>query len=80
MKWYSVKKYTPPSDCTYIIRVELPSSNINYEQYLIANREVLGEVDSLSSWIVHDIALDSSEQWQEYKVTHFAIIDPVEIE
>lgn len=76
MKWYSVKKYIPQTSIELLIRAV---SIEEYERYFIASTELIDDLGLLANWYMangahHDIEL------HKYRVTHFAIIDPVEIE
>lgn len=72
MKWYDVKKFTPPISTYCLIFTE---NNYTYVARLESK-------DSPSEWI-HDYRCEECENSGEgtiYGVTHFAIIEPVEIE
>ena len=76
MKWYSIKKYIPPTCAETLIRA---IHDDDYERYFIASLEIYDDRDLLINWdmangAIHDI------DFSTYKVTHFAVIDPVQIE
>lgn len=85
MKWYRVKKYQPNIGVELIIRIER-TVNLSgiilgcYERYLIAELECGYEDNTdVSNWYLSNgckLNIDLSE----YKVTHFAMPDPIEIE
>lgn len=65
MKWYSVKKYKPAiAHCMYLVR-------LSCGEIYIATLEGTEE----HTWIS-----DDKKYFDSYPVTHFSIIDPVEIE
>ncbi len=72
MKWYSVKKYTPHVSTDCLIFTE------NNHTYVAR----LESKDTPDIWI-HDYHCDECENSSHEKifgVTHFALIEPVEIE
>lgn len=80
MRWYSVKSYWPPT-CQYVFirAINNKVTDPLYDRHFIAMVENLKDVRKLTSWEmangqVFDIDLSI------YLVTHFAIIEPVEIE
>jgi len=79
MKWLSINKFTPPTGTEVILRIERKSAyDFIYERYITASAEYLcHDFENIDCWelsngAIYDIDLD------EYKVTHFAIIDAVE--
>jgi len=77
MKWYSIKKYRPPTGNFIFIRIELGSGQ--YDRNIVAMCEDLNEVKNAAAWeVMANDALDIDLSL--YKVTHFCIPDPVEIE
>lgn len=77
MKWLSIKKFLPPTGQDLILRIERkPGCDYIYDRYIIASLEaLLDELDNPSSWYLSNGAL-----YDDYIVTHFAIIDAVEKE
>lgn len=76
MKWLSIKKYHPPTGVNLILRTEHKDE---YERYFIASAELLDGLESLTYWDMangahHDIELE------DYRVTHFCVPSPVEID
>lgn len=72
MKWYSVKKYFPPISTDCLIFTE---NNVFFVAFL-ENKDIP------DIWI-HDYYCEDCKQSKYEKifgVTHFALIDPVEIE
>lgn len=85
MKWYSIKKYHPSIGCELLIRA-VKHSNITavdlvcYEKYFVAELECIYEgIEDIRNWYLSNGAIADSRDG-EYKVTHFAVLDPVEIE
>lgn len=65
MKWYNVKKYKPSiKNSMYVVRL----SNGKIYIATLQGHETLG-------WIS-----DDDKYFDDYPVTHFCILDPVEIE
>ena len=82
MKWYSVKKYRPPS-CQYVfIRAvnELSESEQLFDRYFVAMIEDFNDIENLDAWEMANSALHADLRLVEYNVTHFCIPEPVEIE
>ena len=74
MKWYSIKKYIPQKETELLIRAKCLDG---HERYFIAILVFLEDFEKLTSWEVqgsYDLRLN------EYTVTHFCVLDPVEIE
>lgn len=75
MRWYCINKYIPPTSTYHLVR----AFNGEYERYFIAALETFENRNELLTWELSNDAscvLDLSK----YKVTHFCIIEPVEIE
>lgn len=72
MKWYSVKKYSPPISTHCLIFTE---NNYSYVCRLESK-------DTPDVWIhdYHCDECDDSKYEEICGVTHFAIIEPIEIE
>ena len=70
MKWFSVKKYTPTihSAC-FLLRLE------NEKNFWFLS---LGECDSSGNWLDWDHK--DPIEFDDYKVTHFCVPEPIEIE
>lgn len=77
MKWLSIKKFRPPTGQDLILRIERKiGCDYIYDRYIIASLESLGNhLNNPSSWYLSNGAL-----YDDYSVTHFAIIDAVEKE
>jgi len=80
MKWFSIKTFTPPTGQDLLLRIEKKAQySCRYERYIIASMETIeDDLDSILNWepsngVSFDIKLE------EYNVTHFSIIDPVEM-
>lgn len=74
MQWYSIKKYLPPACSDVLIR----ATGGEYDLYFIGMIENFNQISYLNEWV-----LKGSNDYinlMDYKVTHFAIIDPIEIE
>ena len=76
MKWYSVKKHKVPSGVELLVRAQSTGS---YERYFIAILEDSEEFSALSNWDMCNTASHDID-FEHYAVTHFCILDPVEIE
>lgn len=77
MKWLSIDKYLPNGSEIVFIRAQYKLDH--YERYFVGSIDVLENIKDLVAWELYpakylDIKL------QDYYVTHFAQIDPVEIE
>lgn len=80
MKWCSVKKYTPPA-CTYVfIRAVTCQENDTYDRYFVGMIEDFGSIENLGDWEMANGQELIDIEADLYSVTHFAIIDPIEIE
>ena len=80
MKWYSIKRFTPPSGINLFVRAVYNDPDFISARYFVGMIEIYEDIQSLSEWL-----LANGEQHQEinvahYKITHFAVIDPVEID
>ena len=73
MEWYSIKKYTPPS-CTQVF---IRAINGEYDRYFVGIIENFNLIAHLIEW---ELEGDYSIDYTEWKVTHFAIINPLEIQ
>ncbi len=71
MKWYSVKKYNPPMDVTCLI--------FTVNNYFYLGKLISG--DDYSQWAVDYYCMKHGEDSETiYGVTHFCILDPIEVE
>jgi len=80
MKWFSTKEYLPPNGVDLLLRIERrPEHDYIYERYIIASLEhYTDDIQNTARWELSNGAyMDIS--MAEYRVTHFALIDPVEI-
>jgi hypothetical protein len=71
MKWYSIKKFSPPISTYCLIFTE---NKYSYVARL--------ESSDLTTWI-HDYHCEDCENsnWEKiYGVTHFCIIEPIELD
>jgi len=68
MKWYSVKKYHPVLECSLtLVRIKSSRDNYHFD---------LAEYDGgWKDWVNKDFIEEDG-----YKVTHFCIPEPIEIE
>jgi len=74
MKWYCIKKYVPQTGTEMLIWA---NHRDEYERYFIATLEFHNSKDFLVSWDMangarHDL------NFEEYTVTHFCPLSPVE--
>ncbi len=79
MKWFSIKDYVPPTGNDLLLRIlKRPNDPNIYERYIIASIECLYEdIESLSDWeLANGAYVDIT--MENYVITHFAVIDPVE--
>ncbi len=76
MRWFSVDKYIPPA-CTYVL---IRAINDSYDRYYIAMIENLNRIKELSEWVFANDQDFDSINFENYKVTHFCVLDPIEIE
>jgi hypothetical protein len=82
MIWNSLNRYIPPSCENVFIRAVLVNTDEEhiYDRFFVAKIEDFRKVYDLEEWemangeVVLDIDLSM------YVVTHFAVIDPVEVE
>lgn len=72
MKWYSVKKYIPATYNEVICRV---TDNDGGEQILSAYYS-----HRRKEWYFNSRPTISVKKKHQYTVTHFSVIDPIEIE
>lgn len=77
MKWYSIKKYDPPTCTTLLLRIVIDSKE--YERYVVASCENLNKKEMPSEWEMANGALPSIDL-ALYRITHFAIPEPIEAE
>ncbi len=85
MKWFSIKKFSPPTGQYVFIRavawVKFSEENqMNYDYYSCAKAECLNKMEDILNWEFTYIDSELHDLLSEYKVTHFAMIDPIEIE
>jgi hypothetical protein len=76
MKWLSIKEYTPPA-CTNVFIRAINTGDFTYDRCFVGFVEDFTFIKNLIRWELeahYDIDLS------DYTVTHFAIIDPIEIE
>lgn len=76
MKWYSIKKFTPPTCSDLLLRIM--HKNREYERFVIGMSENLNAFEDLSTWEYMINSFDFN--LNDYYITHFCILDPVEIE
>ncbi len=79
MKWYSVKKYTPPSCTNVLIRATNNFLGL-YDRYFVAMIEDFSTIKDLDAWELANYIDGSDMDITRYEVTHFCILDPIEIE
>lgn len=81
MKWYSVKKYKPPACNEVLIRIEKKSGQaFIYDRYLTGSFEDYSQ-NITNPWNWALVCFDEKLiDLDIYEVTHFAIIEPVEVE
>jgi len=79
MKWFSIKKFKPPTSTEMLVRMERLSGHYSFERYVIASLEMYHEDNTkMNDWILaYDLHTDLDLGL--YSVTHFALIDPVEL-
>lgn len=81
MKWYSVKKYTPPAcENVFIRAITTDVIGCTYDRYFVAMLENFRGITKLNQWEPANGQDFGEIDMYEYTVTHFATIDPVEIE
>jgi hypothetical protein len=73
MRWYNIKKYDPVCCVEMLIR----AFNGHYEWHLMAMCENVLNKESLEEW---EFRTKPYIDLTKYKVTHFCLIDPIEIE
>lgn len=78
MKWYSVKKYIPSTDFYYLINASNHASSTGTSFYAFAHAVHINNSENIYSWDI--LFSDSVDDLDDFEVTHFAIIEPVEIE
>lgn len=78
MKWLSIKKFTPPS-CTNLF-IRAVKSDSQYDRHFVGMIEEFLQIKDLRSWEMANGQELIDINPIDYKVTHFAIIDSVEIE
>lgn len=76
MKWLSIKKFHPPTGVDLLVRAEHKDE---YERYFIVSAELLDGLESLSFWNMSNGAHHDIDP-EDYKVTHFCVPEPVQIE
>lgn len=77
MKWYCIKKYIPNTGSGMLIRA---NSRDYYERYFIATLEFNEERDKLVNWEMANGAHHGVDEFDDYTVTHFCPLLPVEDE
>jgi hypothetical protein len=81
MKWYSIKKYRPASGAEVLIRALTNQNSKSYDRHFIAMIDSYDSIENLASW---ELANGGNESFflnmDDYVVTHFAPLEPVEIE
>ncbi len=82
MKWLSVKTYVPSTSCELFIRINKNSDQMyQYERCLIASIgsfKNISDLKDIRNWELSANAI--TDDYLEFYVTHFAIIDAVEWE
>lgn len=80
MKWYSMKKHVPPTGQDLLLRLMKGGEEESlYEVYSIGRLEMYGTDNSdVKLWDVDKI--DHRDLIPGFYVSHFALIDPVEVE
>lgn len=73
MKWYDINNYKPPTGTELLLRIE----NDIWERYITASCEDLQSRCELKTWEFSGALYDFD--LNDYKITHFSILDPVEI-
>ncbi len=77
MKWYSIKTHVPPA-CTNVF-IRAISCELNFDRHLVGSIDDFSCIENLIDWELANCDLFGCIL-QDYKVTHFAIIEPVGIE
>lgn len=79
MKWYSVKKYRPPYSGYCLIRTS--HGDFHCAEWKIGHKDIDDNSQYSEGWLVRTFAepYDGPEFQEVLEVTHFAIIEPVEI-
>ena len=77
MKWRGLRKYLPPA-CTYVFIRAL--SIEAYDRHFVAMIEDFDRRFDLGVWEMANWPELYGINTADYTVTHFAIIDPIEIE
>jgi hypothetical protein len=81
MKWYSVNRYTPPACQNVFIRAVTTDECGNcYDRYFVGMIEDFISIRKLSCWEPANGKDFGEIDANNYTVTHFAIIEPVEME
>ncbi len=80
MKWLSIKKFHPPACTNVFIRAISTQFNFEFDRHFVAMTEDYNRMERLIDWeIALGINVDDIDP-SAYRVTHFAIIDAVEID
>ncbi len=79
MKWYSLNKHIPPAYTYLFIRAITKSSGYLYDRNFVGMIENIEDARKLNAWEMAN-GQNYSIVPDDYEVTHFCIIDPVEIE
>ena len=77
MKWYSIKEHTPPAGTDVIVRI-IKEGGFIYDRFFIAMTEDFATIEDFATWDLSGVTLDYIDT-KKYKVTHFALIEPVPI-
>ncbi len=82
MKWLSLNRYIPPSCENVFIRAVLTTSNEEhiYDRFFVARIEDFREIYNLEKWEMANGQDLIDIEPDMYVVTHFALIDPIEVE
>lgn len=80
MKWYSVKKYRPPAQGFCLIRTQ--NGVFFTAEWRGGSSDCEGITQYNSGWCMDTLCeeFDAPPYIEIFGVTHFAIIDPIEIE
>lgn len=79
MKWYSLNKHITPTCTDLFIRATTKSSGYLYDRYFVGMIENIEGARKLKNWEMANSQIYRIIT-EDYEVTHFCIIDPVEIE
>ncbi len=80
MKWLSIKKYLPPSGTYVFVRAVNTLFNSEYCRHFVCMTEDYTRMECLDDWQAELGFNNDDINPKTYRVTHFAIIDAVEID